>query len=169
MGEKEGANPRGGAGNRGNRGRLCGCGEIRDEEMIECAVGKKCGGWVHYSCAGIEMGSHQESDEPFICRWCRAEGVNLQEARREKEEREKEKEREKERAMQEKEEEKLTMRLRSRKKETDAGYYGGYRHEGESDEENHPRRKRGRSGGDVGGSEVLGVRSCESREHFGRG
>ena len=70
---------------------MCGCGELRDEEMIECAVGKKCGGWVHYSCAGIEMGSHQESDEPFICRWCRAEGVNLQEARKEKEEREKEK------------------------------------------------------------------------------
>lgn len=113
--------------------------------MIECAVGKKCGGWVHYSCAGIEMGSHQDSDEPFICRWCRAEGVNLQEARKEKEEREKEKEREKERAIQEKEEEKMTMRLRSRKKDADGGYYGGYRREGESDEENHPRRKRGRN------------------------
>ena len=106
---------------------MCGCGELRDEEMIECAVGKKCGGWVHYSCAGIEMGSHQDSDEPFICRWCRAEGVNLQEARKEKEE------------------EKMTMRLRSRKKDADGGYYGGYRREGESDEENHPRRKRGRN------------------------
>ena len=131
VGEKESANSRGGGGNRGKGVHLCGCGELRDEEMIECAVGKKCGGWVHYSCAGIEMGSHQDSDEPFICRWCRAEGVNLQEARKEKEEREKEKEREKERAMQEKEEEKMTMRLRSRKKlreKWDVARYSGYGH-----------------------------------------
>lgn len=122
----------------GPQAKLCGCGEIRDEEMIECAVGKKCGGWVHFSCAGIEVGSHQESDEPFICRWCRAEGVNLKEAMKEKEEREKEKEKEKE-----KEEEKITNRLRSRKKDTDSSYYSGYRRD-ESDDESHYRRKRGR-------------------------
>lgn len=120
----------------GPQAKLCGCGEIRDEEMIECAVGKKCGGWVHFSCAGIEVGSHQESDEPFICRWCRAEGVNLKEAMKEKEEREKEKEKEKE-------EEKITNRLRSRKKDTDSSYYSGYRRD-ESDDESHYRRKRGR-------------------------
>ena len=23
--------------------------------MIECAVGRKCGGWVHFSCAGVSL------------------------------------------------------------------------------------------------------------------
>lgn len=55
--------------------------------MIECAVGRKCGGWVHFSCAGVDFENYQADEkEPFICRWCRAEGVSLNEAKKEKKE-----------------------------------------------------------------------------------
>lgn len=57
---------------------VCGCGEQRDEDMIECMSGKICGGWVHFSCAGIDF-EHFKADEKdqFICKWCRAAGVNV--------------------------------------------------------------------------------------------
>ena len=57
---------------------VCGCGEQRDEDMIECMSGKICGGWVHFSCAGIDF-EHFNADEKdqFICKWCRAAGVNV--------------------------------------------------------------------------------------------
>ena len=68
-------------------GAYCGCGQVRDEEMIECAVGRKCGGWVHFSCAGVDFENYKEDEkEPFICRWCRAEGVSLNDTKKEKKE-----------------------------------------------------------------------------------
>ena len=62
----------------------CGCGQIKDEQMIECASGQKCGGWVHFSCAGIDFEDYKEDKtEPFICKWCRTEGVDLNEKKKE--------------------------------------------------------------------------------------
>ena len=62
----------------------CGCGEQKEEGMIECASGRKCGGWVHYSCAGSDYDNYKEDpNDPFICKWCRAEGVNLNEKKKE--------------------------------------------------------------------------------------
>lgn len=62
----------------------CGCGQIRDEKMIECASGRKCGGWVHFSCAGIDFENfNEDKTEPFICKWCRAEGVDLNDKKKE--------------------------------------------------------------------------------------
>ena len=56
----------------------CGCGEHRDEEMIECMSGKVCGGWVHFSCAGIDFQNfHEDDKDQFICKWCRAAGVSV--------------------------------------------------------------------------------------------
>lgn len=58
----------------------CGCGQIKEEQMIECASGRKCGGWVHFTCAGIDFDNYKEDKtDPYICKWCRAEGVNLNE------------------------------------------------------------------------------------------
>lgn len=62
----------------------CGCGQIKDEKMIECASGRKCGGWVHFSCAGIDFEDYcEDKSDPFICKWCRAEGVDLNEKKKE--------------------------------------------------------------------------------------
>ena len=56
----------------------CGCGEQHDEEMIECVSGKVCGGWVHFSCAGIDFENYKADDKDnFICKWCRAAGVTV--------------------------------------------------------------------------------------------
>lgn len=47
---------------------------------------------MHFSCAGVDFENYQADEkEPFICRWCRAEGVSLNEAKKEKKEEKKEK------------------------------------------------------------------------------
>ena len=57
---------------------FCGCGEQHDEEMIECMSGKVCGGWVHFSCAGIDFENYKADEKDnFICKWCRAAGVTV--------------------------------------------------------------------------------------------
>ena len=128
----------------------CGCGLIKDEKMIECASGRKCGGWVHFSCAGMDFDDDDEDkSEPYICKWCRADGVNLNEKKKEtKVEKTK------------KEEEHVITRARTRQKKdgigyikmhlvlclADSSYYGGYKREiSDDDEPKRKTRKRGNS------------------------
>lgn len=61
--------------NHGN-GKYCGCGgSTENKDMIECICGKECGGWVHLSCAGLNSAQDINGMEDFICKWCRASGI----------------------------------------------------------------------------------------------
>ena len=104
---------------------FCGCGEHKDEEMIECMCGKVCGGWVHFSCAGINLETfHEDERDQFICKWCRAAGVSVGKSEEKKEE--------------PKEEESITSRLRPRVKRE-----GKEKYEEEEEEPHRKPRKRG--------------------------
>lgn len=110
---------------------FCGCGEHKDEEMIECMCGKVCGGWVHFSCAGINLETfHEDERDQFICKWCRAAGVSVGKSEEKKEE--------------PKEEESITSRLRPRVKRE-----GKEKYEEEEEEPHRKPRKRGECEGEV--------------------
>ena len=106
---------------------FCGCGEHKDEEMIECMCGKVCGGWVHFSCAGINLETfHEDERDQFICKWCRAAGVSVGKSEEPKEE------------------ESITSRLRPRVKRE-----GKEKYEEEEEEPHRKPRKRGECEGEV--------------------
>ncbi|KAK8795445.1 hypothetical protein WA588_004286, partial [Blastocystis sp. NMH] len=108
---------------------FCGCGEHKDEEMIECMCGKVCGGWVHFSCAGINLETfHEDERDQFICKWCRAAGVSVGKSEEKKEE--------------PKEEESITSRLRPRVKRE-----GKEKYEEEEEEPHRKPRKRAKYSG----------------------
>ncbi|KAK8809550.1 hypothetical protein WA158_000493 [Blastocystis sp. Blastoise] len=63
---------------KSQKGRhFCCCGDTSENKtMIECIVGKECGGWVHLSCAGIDPKKDVSKMGNFICKWCRTAGID---------------------------------------------------------------------------------------------